>query len=70
MQKEQMVEVAKAGAIGRLDYVYRLTDDGTKRSRDAFERSQYIGAAPVSIDAYSKAISCKRAAAAKWAPRM
>lgn len=56
MQKEQMVEVAKAGAIGRLSYVYRLTDDGTKRSRDAFERSQYIGAAPVSIDAYSKAI--------------
>lgn len=56
MQKEQMVEVAKAGAIGRLSYVYRLTDDGTKRSRDAFERSQYIGAAPVSIEAYSKAI--------------
>lgn len=56
MKTERMVEVVKAGSIGRLSYVYRLTDEGAQRARDALERSQYIGPAPVPIDTYNKAI--------------
>jgi predicted ATPase with chaperone activity len=56
MQQEHLVEVSKTGAIGRLSYVYRLSDEGVARARDALERSQYIGPAPVSVDAYRQAI--------------
>ncbi|MBI3361635.1 MAG: ATP-binding protein [Chloroflexi bacterium] len=56
MQNEHLVEIAKAGTIGRLSYVYRITDEGTKRARDALERTQYLGPAPVPIEAYNQAI--------------
>ncbi|MBI2975536.1 MAG: ATP-binding protein [Chloroflexi bacterium] len=56
MQQDRQVEVAKAGTIGRLSYTYRLTDDGTKRARDAFDRSQYVGPAPVPVDSYNRMI--------------
>ena len=57
MQKEHLVEVAKAiGELGRLGYVYTLTEAGEERARGAFERSQYIGPVPVSIPAYNQGI--------------
>ncbi len=68
MQQEHQVEVAKAGAIGRLSYVYRLTDDGLRRSRDALERTQYVGPAPVSVEAYRQAIGMQAAAVGKLGP--
>jgi predicted ATPase with chaperone activity len=56
MQQDRIVEVAKAGTIGRISYVYRLTDLGSARARDAMERSQYLGPAPVPLEVYNKAI--------------
>ena len=56
MQKEKLVEVASAGSMGRLSYVYGLTQAGSGRARDALERSQYIGPAPVPIEKYNPAI--------------
>lgn len=56
LQQEHLVEVSKTGRIGRLSYTYTLTDAGTNRARDALERSQYIGPAPVNIEAYKNAI--------------
>ena len=57
LQKEHLVEVSKAGSeLGRLSYVYALTDAGKQRARDAFERSQYIGPVPVPIPAYNQGI--------------
>lgn len=57
MQKEHLVEVAKAiGELGRLGYVYTLTEAGEERARGAFERSQYIGPVPVSIQPYNQGI--------------
>ncbi len=55
-QQEHLIEVAKTGQLGRLSYTYTLTDAGTKRSRDALERSQYIGPVPVSVEDYKNAI--------------
>ncbi len=68
MQQEHQVEVAKAGAIGRLSYVYRLTDEGRTRARDALERSQYVGPAPVSVEAYRQAILRQTPDAIKLSP--
>ena len=56
LKQEHMVEIAKAGALGRFSYTYRLTEEGTKRAREAMERSQYLGPIPVSLDKYSEAI--------------
>ena len=56
LKQEHLVEVVRAGGLGSLSFTYGLTEAGTKWARDAFERSQYVGRAPVSLDKYSKAI--------------
>ena len=57
MQKEHLVEVSKAsGDLGRLAYIYTLTQAGEQRARDSFERSQYIGPVPVPIQYYNEGI--------------
>lgn len=56
MQNEHMVDVARAGGAGRFSYQFKLTEAGEKRAKDAFERSSYIGPAPVNIAAYNEAI--------------
>ena len=55
MQHDHLVEIAKAGNI-RLGYTYRLTEEGMRRARDAVERTQYVGPAPVDIQVYSQVI--------------
>jgi len=57
MQKEHLVEVSKAGSeLGRLGYVYTLTDAGKQRARDAMDRSLYVGPVPVPIHYYNRGI--------------
>lgn len=56
MQLEHLLEVAKTGALGRLSYTYRLTEEGIRRAREAQERSSYIGPAPVDLETYSQVI--------------
>lgn len=56
MQQDHFVEISKAGQIGRASYVYRLTEEGHNRARDAMDRSQYIGPVPVPIEVYNEAI--------------
>jgi predicted ATPase with chaperone activity len=56
MKQEHLVEVSKAGSLGSLSFTYNLTDAGIKRARDSFERSQYVGRLPVSLEDYNKAI--------------
>ena len=56
MKQEHQVEVKRAGGLGSLSFIYSLTEEGTKRARDAYARSQYIGRVPVSLDIYRKVI--------------
>jgi len=57
MQKEHLVEVSQATSnLGRLAYIYTLTQAGEQRARDSFERSQYIGPVPVPIQHYNEGI--------------
>jgi len=69
MKQEHMVEITNAGVLGRLSYSYRLTEEGTRRAREAMERSQYLGPAPVSLESYSRAILLQTAASRKIGPR-
>ena len=57
LQKEHLIEVSKAsGELGRLAYVYTLTEAGQQRARDALDRSPYIGPVPVPIPHYNRVI--------------
>lgn len=56
MKQEHLVEVTKAGSLGSLSFTYALTEAGSERARDAFERSQYVGRVPVTIDHYTQVL--------------
>ncbi len=68
LQHDHLVEIAKAGNI-RLGYTYRLTEEGLRRARDAVERTQYIGPAPVDIQVYSQAIHLQTSDRQRVAPQ-
>ena len=56
LQNEYFVEVVGTGQLGRLSYRYGLTDQGRVRAGEAFERSQYIGPAPIPVEKYYRAV--------------
>ena len=57
MQQEHLIEVRRGtGGIGRSGYLYSMTNEGKNRADDAFERSQYVGPAPVPVQKYEQAI--------------
>lgn len=56
MVQDHQIEVARAASGLRSSYIYRLTEEGMSRARDAMERSQYIGALPVPLEVYNQAI--------------
>lgn len=56
LQREHLLEITKAGGLGRLSFTYALTDAGMKRARDALEKSHYIGPAPVDLKSYTDGI--------------
>jgi hypothetical protein len=68
MQKDHLVEIAQAGSLGRTSYIYRLTDEGMARARDALERSQYVGPVPVPVEVYNEAIVLQTRNRKKVAP--
>lgn len=68
MKQEHMVEISNTGALGRFSYTYRLTDEGTRRAREAMERSHYVGPAPVSLESYRKGVRAQTAKIARIQP--
>ncbi|HET9413374.1 MAG TPA: hypothetical protein VFO74_04540, partial [Pseudolabrys sp.] len=56
MRAERLCEMTRQGETDGT-MAYTLTDLGRARARDFLERSQYAGAAPVSLDAYARQVS-------------
>jgi predicted ATPase with chaperone activity len=57
LKKEKYVEVKSSQmGIGEGAYLYAITEAGIARAREAIERSQYAGPAPVPIADYNSAI--------------
>ncbi len=58
LKREKMVEVRSTNQIGVGEgaYVYGITNAGIERAREALERSQYAGPAPVPLQAYYDAM--------------
>ncbi|GAB4500897.1 MAG: AAA family ATPase [Anaerolineales bacterium] len=57
LKREKLVEVKSSSmGLGEGSYQYAITGLGIERAREALERSQYAGPAPVPIDVYNQAI--------------
>jgi hypothetical protein len=58
MKREKLIEVKSAQQIGLGEgaYIYGITGLGIHRAREALERSQYAGPAPVPLEVYNQAI--------------
>jgi predicted ATPase with chaperone activity len=58
LKQEKLIEVksSQGGLGGDGAYVYGITGAGILRAREAMERSQYAGPAPVPFDVYHEAI--------------
>jgi predicted ATPase with chaperone activity len=71
MQHEHLIEVRRStGGIGRGAYLYTMTDEGKKRARDAFERSQYVGPTPIPLQKYNEAILAQSRGKEKISPEL
>jgi len=57
LKREKLVEVKSSSmGLGEGSYQYAITGAGIERAREALERSQYAGPAPVPIEIYNAAI--------------
>ena len=53
LRREQMVEVKGSGGIGEKSYRYQASTRGVERAKEVGERTQYMGPAPVPLEAYT-----------------
>ena len=56
LKREKLCEVKGAGGFAEAAYQYAIAEKGRAMGREALARSQYAGPAPVTLDAYYKAI--------------
>jgi len=57
LKREKMLEVKSSqGGLGEGAYTYGITGAGIVRAREALERSQYAGPAPIPFEVYNEAI--------------
>ncbi len=57
LKADKLIEVKSSqGGLGEGAYTYGITSAGVQRAREALERSQYAGPAPVPFEVYNEAI--------------
>ena len=57
LKQEKLIEVKSSqGGLGEGAYTYGITGAGNLRAREALDRSQYAGAAPVPFEVYNESI--------------
>jgi predicted ATPase with chaperone activity len=57
LKREKFIEVrTQVGGLGQGAYQYAITSAGIDRAREALERSQYAGPAPVPLEDYNQGI--------------
>jgi predicted ATPase with chaperone activity len=53
LRREHLTEVKGSGGFGESAYQYVISEEGRARARELMDQSQYVGPAPVRIEAYS-----------------
>lgn len=52
LKQEKCLDVSSGDLLGRVSYVFQLTELGRARAKEAFEQSRYVGPAPVPLKQY------------------
>jgi predicted ATPase with chaperone activity len=55
LKREQLCEVKGAGGLGESAYQYVISFKGSEKAREVLDRGQYVGPAPVPLEAYTDA---------------
>lgn len=55
LKREQFCEVKGAGGLGESGYQYVISAKGSEKAREVLDRGQYVGPAPVPLEAYMDA---------------
>ncbi|MFB0537822.1 MAG: ATP-binding protein [Anaerolineae bacterium] len=55
LKREQLCEVKGAGGLGESAYQYVISLKGSEKAREVLDRGQYVGPAPVPLEAYTDA---------------
>jgi len=53
LRKQEYVEIVGSTGAGELDYQFAPTSKGLEKTREALEKTQYVGPAPVPFDLYA-----------------
>lgn len=61
LKREKLIDYKGGGGIGEASFRYVITEKGSERAREAMLRSQYAGAAPVSLNQYIEALKAQNA---------
>jgi hypothetical protein len=69
MKQQRLLEVSGGSMFGGESFRYRITDSGRARALLALERSQYVGIAPVPLDAYRRYMRAHHSAAPQMVGR-
>jgi hypothetical protein len=56
LKREKFVEVRGSGGLGEAGYQYLISGKGADKAREALDRSQYAGPAPVTLNQYITAM--------------
>ncbi len=59
LKREKYVEVRGSGGFGESSFQYVISVKGSEKSREALERSQYAGAAPVTLAQYVNSLKAQ-----------
>ncbi len=72
LKREKLVEVRQSqiGGLGEGAYQYAITGAGIARAREALERSQYAGPAPVSLEIYNESVKRQSRSRSQVTPRL
>ncbi len=56
LKREELVGIIGASGFGERSYTYTISEKGVVRAREALDRSQYAGPAPVTLDQYRQLV--------------
>jgi predicted ATPase with chaperone activity len=56
LRREHLTEVRGSSGLGESSYQYVISEEGRARARELMEQNQYTGAAPVTLDMYTRAV--------------
>ena len=59
LKREELVEITGSKGFGERGYQWIISGKGISRAREALERDQYIGPAPVPLERYVEMVHCQ-----------